>query len=416
MSNTFTHGFWFSKVDSEKRQVWGFATNEEPDKQGEIVDYDASIEAFKAWPGNIRAQHDRQKAVGTCISWTPVPERRGIWVGAQISRSRDGEDAWMKVVEGVLKGFSIGGEVIQTKPHVLKSGGRERTYNRITKYRLDELSLVDNPANPNASISVVKISGAAPEVTAPTYADAEIRKAIERVVRDVVRAGGGPTPQVRQQVGHAMATLDVDVIYGTRLGGLRVSKTASDGLFPATIDVAGGSTFTLCAKSAGGTLALYVGASFSGSPVRHRQAPQMSFLCRHASGSRVHTADLGAVRKAAETDGGWLLLGNFEHIVGADAIAAALTTSDDGVPPTAQRYPAYRDMERPGRLSTTDDDGVRSGGPSGVTPGEIRRRAGQPKVRPGAGPSKDPVLDRSTNQPWQNDPRAARRNSKIWTD
>jgi hypothetical protein len=40
-----TVGFAIDKVDAEQRQVWGITTAEMPDKQGGIVDLDASINA-----------------------------------------------------------------------------------------------------------------------------------------------------------------------------------------------------------------------------------------------------------------------------------------------------------------------------------------------------------------------------------
>jgi hypothetical protein len=150
----FSIAFPIAKIDEEKRQVWGWATVEQPDKQGDIVDYNASVEAFSAWPGNIREQHDRHKAVGRAIQVRPDPERKAILVGAFISRGA--EDTWQKVKDGTLRGFSIGGEALETRPEIVKDGGTERTYNRITKYRLDELSLVDNPACPDARILMVK--------------------------------------------------------------------------------------------------------------------------------------------------------------------------------------------------------------------------------------------------------------------
>jgi len=153
----FSINFEIAKVDQSARQVWGYATVEQPDRQGDIVDYNASVDAFKAWPGNVREQHNKGKvAVGKCISWKAVPENRGIWVGAYISKSPDGEATWTKVQEGILKGFSIGGEALDTRPEVVKSDSGTRTLNRIIKYRLDELSLVDNPACPDAAICLVK--------------------------------------------------------------------------------------------------------------------------------------------------------------------------------------------------------------------------------------------------------------------
>ena len=46
--------FGIEKVDEARREVWGIATAEVPDKQRDIVDFDASVRAFRAWGGNVR--------------------------------------------------------------------------------------------------------------------------------------------------------------------------------------------------------------------------------------------------------------------------------------------------------------------------------------------------------------------------
>src|SRR5688572_29518636 len=122
-------GFAISKIDDERREVWGTATAEVLDKQGDIIDYDAAKDAFAAWPGNVREQHDTKKAIGKCIYWSGDDEKRAIWVGVRISKSRDGEDTWQKVKEGVLTGFSIKGMALPSRPEMVKSAEGSRTAN-----------------------------------------------------------------------------------------------------------------------------------------------------------------------------------------------------------------------------------------------------------------------------------------------
>ena len=151
--------FGIEKVDEARREVWGIATAEVPDKQRDIVDFDASVRAFRAWGGNVREQHNKLKTVGKAIAIEPLPDQKAIRVGVFLSRSADGEDAWTKVREGILTGFSIGGTVKSQRPEIVKSGGFNslpQTYNRITGYDLGELSLVDNPACPVAKFDLVK--------------------------------------------------------------------------------------------------------------------------------------------------------------------------------------------------------------------------------------------------------------------
>ena len=155
----------FTKVNEEERTVEGLATTDAIDKQGEQVDFDASKEAFKDWTGNIREMHE-PKAVGKAISWTPDEEHRGIRVKAHISKGA--EDTWQKIKDGTLKAFSIGGQTVHKVSQVVKDmdgTGGQRNVTRITKYKLTELSLVDNPANPHATIELVKSVDGVPTQT-----------------------------------------------------------------------------------------------------------------------------------------------------------------------------------------------------------------------------------------------------------
>ena len=160
-ARALTLTFGIEKVDEARREVWGIATAEVPDKQRDIVDFDASVRAFRAWGGNVREQHNKLKTVGKAIAIEPLPDQKAIRVGVFLSRSADGEDAWTKVREGILTGFSIGGTVKSQRPEIVKSEGFNslpQTYNRITGYDLGELSLVDNPACPVAKFDLVKAS------------------------------------------------------------------------------------------------------------------------------------------------------------------------------------------------------------------------------------------------------------------
>src|SRR5579885_403033 len=105
-------GFAIEKIDEERREVWGRATREELDKQGDIVDFEASKAAFLEWPGNVREQHDPKKAVGTAIAVQPQDADQSIWVGVRVSKGAP--DTWEKVKDGTLKGFSIGGKVLES--------------------------------------------------------------------------------------------------------------------------------------------------------------------------------------------------------------------------------------------------------------------------------------------------------------
>jgi len=153
-------GFGFEKVDVNKRTVEGFATLDNIDKADDIVDFEASQAAFSDWVGNIREMHG-PLAVGKALSIEEKTRQaedgsyNGMYVKAYISKGA--EDTWQKILDGTLTGFSIGGRVLEKRPEVVKAEGRysRKNVNRITRYILGELSVVDNPANPLANFDRV---------------------------------------------------------------------------------------------------------------------------------------------------------------------------------------------------------------------------------------------------------------------
>ena len=159
MNKPITFSVPFSKVDEEQRIVTGIATAEMLDKQGEIVDYEASKKAFSDWKGNIREMHE-SKAVGKTIDIQYDDANKAVIISAKISESADGQNAWTKIKEGVLTGFSIGGSVQKTAKEAYKADdGTESSAVRIQQYTLSETSLVDSPACPAAEFLMVKRDG-----------------------------------------------------------------------------------------------------------------------------------------------------------------------------------------------------------------------------------------------------------------
>lgn len=125
-----------TKIDTDERMVWGYASTEAEDGQGEVVKREALAAALADYMrfANIREMH-RNSAVG--IAKEADIDDRGLYIGARIVD----DAAWAKVVEGVYKGFSIGGRVTARDP-------ADRTI--ITGVQLTEISVVDRPANPDA--------------------------------------------------------------------------------------------------------------------------------------------------------------------------------------------------------------------------------------------------------------------------
>jgi hypothetical protein len=156
-SSDLTFTFPFQKINKEKRIVTGIATADNVDLADDIVNFDASVEAFSNWVGNIREMHS-PIAVGKLVDWKPVPVQhnnqtyQGIEVSVYISKGA--ENTWQKILDGTLRGFSIGGMVQDRKTRFMEKLGRN--INEILRYSLGELSVVDNPCNPAGMFAMIK--------------------------------------------------------------------------------------------------------------------------------------------------------------------------------------------------------------------------------------------------------------------
>ena len=150
--------FPISMVKNEERVVVGVATADNVDKSGDVVSFEASATAFKNWQGNIREMH-QPLAVGKAVGHRPVEinENGTIYKGVEVSAyiSKGAEDTWQKVLDGTLGAFSIGGRILERKDDETRKF-RGQPVSVVTKYELGELSLVDNPANPVANITLIK--------------------------------------------------------------------------------------------------------------------------------------------------------------------------------------------------------------------------------------------------------------------
>ena len=136
-----------AKVDGTLKEVWGYASTSAPDSQGEIVTREALEAALPDYMrfANIREMH-LPSAVG--VARAAEVDEKGLYLRAQIVD----DAAWNKVKEGVYKGFSIGGIVTRRdadEPHI------------ITGVEVNEISLVDRPANPEAIFEVWKCADGA---------------------------------------------------------------------------------------------------------------------------------------------------------------------------------------------------------------------------------------------------------------
>lgn len=133
----------FSKRDDDEHIVEGWASSEALDSQGEVIKIEAIEKALPDYMkfANIREMH-QLSAVGKTIAASIDKTKKALYIVVKVVDDM----AWKKVKEGVYNGFSIGGRI-------LKQIG-----NTIEDLSLNEISLVDRPANPQALFSLVKIA------------------------------------------------------------------------------------------------------------------------------------------------------------------------------------------------------------------------------------------------------------------
>ena len=124
-------------------KVWGYASSEAVDSDGEIIAAEAMKAAIPDYMkfGAVREMHG-QNAAGTAIEINVEDDGRTFF-GAHIVDPV----AVAKVKTGVYKGFSIGGSV---------TARDELNKSQITGLKLTEISLVDRPANPDAVFTCYK--------------------------------------------------------------------------------------------------------------------------------------------------------------------------------------------------------------------------------------------------------------------
>lgn len=146
-----------TKIDEEKRLVYGTIAEEVPDHSGEIFDYATSKPNFEKWSsdfekvtdgkslGNVRAMHGLT-AAGKLTTIAFEDDSKKIEACAKVVDDAE----WDKCLEGVYTGFSVGGKYVKR----WKDGD-------LTRYTADpnEVSLVDKPCIPTATFSLVKADG-----------------------------------------------------------------------------------------------------------------------------------------------------------------------------------------------------------------------------------------------------------------
>lgn len=149
-----------TRIDEEKREVWGYATTDQVDTFGTVFPFEASKKAYAEWndnferltdgesKGNLRAMHQKI-AAGKVIACEPDEEKRGIYVGAYVADDKE----WEKVKARVYTGFSHG--VIATAPSVFERRNG-KVIEIVPEFVVQELSLADKPSCPGAVMTLFR--------------------------------------------------------------------------------------------------------------------------------------------------------------------------------------------------------------------------------------------------------------------
>jgi len=211
--------FDIQKVDEEQKMVFGYASTEALDSQGEVVKREAIETALDDYMkfANIREMH-QPSAVG--VAKEATMDDKGLYIAAKVVDPV----AWDKVKEGVYKGFSIGGKVT-SRDDVNKTV--------ITGLKLTEISLVDRPANPEATFDVFKVDDEAePEGDAvePSEVPAEVVDAAEEAKEDVATPPAEKAEVPQTDIDTLAAMLDKGEITPARLIELATKDNAAKGL------------------------------------------------------------------------------------------------------------------------------------------------------------------------------------------
>lgn len=163
-----------NKIDEATQSVSGTATQEVPDRDGEIFDYDGSKPYVEKWSdyfkqqtggkslGNLRAMHRPISAgVLTDVSFNDLA--KSIDVTAKINDPVE----WQKVMDGNYTGFSFSGKVVKR--------WRDPENRSLMRYIANptELSLADMPAVPTATFKFAKADGSIEERTFKVAARAD---------------------------------------------------------------------------------------------------------------------------------------------------------------------------------------------------------------------------------------------------
>lgn len=179
------------KLENGGLEVEGVFSSDVLDKTRDVVTIDATKVAWDRWEAkNLREQHDPKKAVGKALE-VEYFEENGVAKALLRGFVTPGApDTIAKVEDKTLGYFSIGALVNATEAFKAGDGKPAR---KITDYDLVEISLVDNPANPDAKLKYAMADAAEPAPEAPA-AETAPETGFGKALKAAVAAAQPPAP------------------------------------------------------------------------------------------------------------------------------------------------------------------------------------------------------------------------------
>ena len=143
----------------DDRIIGGWASVEVKDLQGDVVPVAEMVRAMIDYMdrGGLIMYGHSNKPVGKVLYWDvkkhPETGEYGVYIVAKINKGYKFEDeVWEKIKSGIIKGFSIGGNGSRIIGTMKSMDGKEEPVRVVKNLELFEISLVEEPANPYATI------------------------------------------------------------------------------------------------------------------------------------------------------------------------------------------------------------------------------------------------------------------------
>lgn len=149
----FQFGMDIKSINTEKREIEGYASTVDQDREDEIISPTAFVQTMETYmkTGTLLYEHGmdseyQRRPIGKVVDYRV--EAKGLWIQAKVSD----DWVWNKIANGELSAFSWGGRVVDWKEDII---GGLKTF-VATVIDLFEVSVVSVPANPQALFSVAK--------------------------------------------------------------------------------------------------------------------------------------------------------------------------------------------------------------------------------------------------------------------